>query len=261
MSTKSLSDMISQFDIKSITKIATLLFPLTVLSQAYEPDACDASNPELKQLVNGGTIPSLYLHGCGPGWTDVISSSYLKASGKPPSKPESPESDSELLEEWEDYRYAYDLWTCKYSAYNLSDENTSTALVEGVEGNGIGEIVIVSSLDLSRPIEIWNGYGKSANLFKYNSRVKTLNVHVITAQREGATQCGTFFKNARKVKSFSVSLKDYNGYQALDVPELGTYGNESKEVGTPFWIAIEITDVYKGEKWADTCISEIRNIR
>lgn len=232
------------------------------MGQAYEPDDCGQANPELKQLLNGEGLEQMYFDGCGPGWTDALSTSFLKSSGKPPQKPIIPEPEGELDDAWEDYRYQYDLWTCKYAAYNLSDGDTRTAWVEGVDGHGVCEFVMVPSIDLSRPIYIWNGYGKSENLYNYNSRVKAANIHVIKGGYAGATQCGTYYVDIEKVARFQVQLKDMNDYQLLDVQQLTEFGEggSMREEGMNYWLGLEILEVYPGTKWSDTCISEIKNI-
>ncbi len=232
------------------------------LSQAYEPDPCIGSGNEMiKGLVNGQTLDKIYLDGCGPGWSDGVASSYLKASGTPPAKPAGPQETDGVNEIWEDYSLAYDQWTCSYAPVNLTDGSKSTAWVEGEKEYGIGEVVLVSGIDLNRPLRIWNGYGKSEKLFQYNSRVKLARIHIIEGKIEGATQCGSLFNDLNAVTSIEIDLEDKNGYQKLTIPtfQRRSYQIDGQEWEYRYWLALEILDVYPGTKWKDTCISEISN--
>lgn len=247
---------------KNVLFFGMLLPSVLTMAQAYEPDSCDGTgNVELKNWTEGKEVSSLYLFGCGPGWADNISTSFLKASGKPPAKPVAAGVEYEIDEEWEDYLIAYDEWTCKYGANNLMDGNPATAWVEGVKGYGVGEIVMIVDVDLKRAIQIWNGYGKSEALHKYNGRVKSANTYVVRSQYGGATQCGTVYSNFLPVASSRVELKDHNGFQTLIVPdfEKETYEFQGSQREYDYWLALEILDVYPGTKWEDTCISEVRN--
>ena len=89
---------------------------------------------------------------CGAGEYSVSASSSLKSQGK----------------------NAYDI-------KNISDFSYQTAWVEGVKGYGIGEFIEFSFVP-KHPrvtvIKIANGYIKSKNTWKNNSRVKKLKMYV-----------------------------------------------------------------------------------
>ena len=214
---------------------------------------CKEANPQLKTLFKGETLERLYIHNCyGPG-LQAMSSSYLKAGG---TAPKIIEYEDEIPDDSE-----YVAWTCKYSMGNISDDNTATTWVEGVDGYGFGEVLVVPCLDLTKPIKIWGGYGKSSNSFYNNSRPKQVRLIIIQAEIDGATQYGTIYKNLRMVSQSQVELADVNGYQALEIPyyKPETYEKNSQPWEYNYFLGLEIVEVYKGSKWDDTCISEIRN--
>ena len=185
---------------------------------------------------------------------------------------------------------------CRYAPKSTTDGNPATAWVEGAKGSGIGaEIIIPRLLDLNRPVELWAGYGKSETLFYANNRPKKVLVSVLKAKGWGdwfeahdATGCSGGYGAFQVAASHTVLLKDFNGYQELklphfviemyrDFPEVyyrmdGTdrhfYEERVKAGGEPikeaFWdyayfLKLEILEVYKGTKYDDTCISEIKN--
>ena len=141
------------------------------------------------------------------------------------------------------------------------DGNTATAWVEGASGQEVGEVVMIPRLDLDKPIQFWNGYGKSEKLYQYNSRVKKARMHIFRGKFQGAGNCGAAFKEIIKVASLDVNLLDRNGFQPLGVPtfQKDKFDYQSQQWDYSYWLAIEIVSVYPGSKWADTCISEVRN--
>lgn len=83
-----------------------------------------------------------------------------------------------------------------YSAYRLFDKNMTTAWVEGVKGNGIGEYILIGQKKtLPDKIHINNGYQKTESLYYKNSRPKTLKLSLYVAYRLPAdvTELGGYF--------------------------------------------------------------------
>lgn len=117
-----------------------------------------------------------------------------------------------------------------YSVYNLFDARKEFTWCEGVTGDGLGE-----KLTFNLPTEqtvtglrLWNGYQRSLKHFKANGRAKQVKV-----------SDGTH--------SELITLKD-------------SYGVQEVRFQTPFRttpLTLEIVAVYKGEKYADLCISEL----
>lgn len=132
-----------------------------------------------------------------------------------------------------------------YSASNAHDLNYKTAWIEGVPGYGIGE-----SLTYHFPPEnpritkiiVVNGYVKSKNSWAENSRVKTLKMYL-------------------NDKPFAIlNLEDTRQEQEFEFDPIGNGDRTDwkKLKSLPPWtIKFEIIDVYKGDKFADTAITEI----
>jgi hypothetical protein len=119
-----------------------------------------------------------------------------------------------------------------YRGDNLADSNMNTAWVEGVSGDGIGEVLRFSFDQpiLINQIVIANGYNKSPSVYSKNNRVKSFDVRTSTG----------FTKR--------VQVVDRGGYQVLDLPSLG-------EV---LWVSLTLTSVHRGTKYRDTAISELQ---
>jgi hypothetical protein len=132
-----------------------------------------------------------------------------------------------------------------YTASNAHDLSYKTAWVEGVEGYGIGEF-LVYHFPPENPritkIIVVNGYVKSDKTWRENSRVKQLKMYV-------------------NDKPFAIlHLEDSKHEQEFSVEPIGNgnRGDFTKLKANPWWtMKFEIVDVYKGEKYADTAITEI----
>ncbi len=128
-----------------------------------------------------------------------------------------------------------------YEAMNVADFDDSTAWVEGVKGDGIGESI---TLTLKKPTEVNQigiipGYSKSRELYFANNRVAEVKIvldNSDTVTRSLVDEYLFFSTNSPKA------------YQMI---ELGKNNKPVKE------IKIIITKVYKGTKYDDTCITEI----
>jgi len=132
-----------------------------------------------------------------------------------------------------------------YSAKNIHDLNYKTAWIEGVPGYGIGEFVtyhIPPQNPRITEIIVVNGYVKTEKSWKENSRVKKLKMYIDD-------------------KPFTIlNLKDTRNEQHFKFEPLG-YGDREdwdKLQTKPWWtIKLEILEVYKGDKYDDTAITEI----
>ncbi len=132
-----------------------------------------------------------------------------------------------------------------YSAKNIHDLNYETAWIEGVPGYGIGEYITYYFPPQNPRITdiiIVNGYVKSQTAWQDNSRVKKLKMYLDS-----------------KVIAI-LNLADSRQEQTFKFDPLG-YGNK-KDWKTfqakPWWtIKFEIVEVYKGDKYDDTAITEI----
>ena len=133
-----------------------------------------------------------------------------------------------------------------YEGNNISDFSYKTAWVEGKKGYGIGEFIefsFVPEHPRITTIKIANGYVKSRKSWKNNSRVKKLKIFI------NDSIYGII--NLKDVYSLqSIYLKNPVGYPPRDDFE--------NFQSIPNWkIKFEILEVYKGDKYDDTVISEI----
>lgn len=125
-----------------------------------------------------------------------------------------------------------------YSPSNLGDYSLSSAWVEGVKGYGVGEkitITIKGSPDQKdipfTGLDVVNGYAKSRQAWQANSRVKTLKL-VHNGQPR-----------------FLIHLLDTRTPQSVALPGMRVSGGDI--------LTLEIVEVFPGDKYQDTAISEI----
>jgi uncharacterized caspase-like protein len=119
-----------------------------------------------------------------------------------------------------------------YKPTNLADHNRQTAWVEGRSGYGIGEWVVVEleRAKTIRGIELSNGYTKSGDIFKKNSRVQEMEV-ILSSGR-----------------TWRITVKDTDQSQYVPL----------EDAGEATWVQLRILSVFKGSKYSDTAISELR---
>ncbi|WP_308697496.1 Ig-like domain-containing protein [uncultured Thomasclavelia sp.] len=118
-----------------------------------------------------------------------------------------------------------------YSANNLIDQNNSTAWSDGIDGDGIGEtLTFVFEQESSiNEINILNGYCKSEDLYYKNSRIKKVTLIFDDGEEQ-------------------IDIEDiYNQSQSFKLANQ----HQSKQM------VLRIDEVYAGNKYSDTCVSEI----
>ncbi|MEP2773511.1 MAG: hypothetical protein ABJH05_15270 [Fulvivirga sp.] len=132
-----------------------------------------------------------------------------------------------------------------YSVKNAHDLSYETAWVEGVSGYGVGEYIeyhFKPENPRITEIIIVNGYVKSDNAWKNNSRVKKLKVYIDNKQHA------------------ILALEDSKAEQHFKVDPVGYGDREDFELlkkKPGFTMKFEILEVYPGLKWDDTAITEI----
>ena len=133
----------------------------------------------------------------------------------------------------------------KYSASNSHDLSYKTAWIEGALGYGIGEYLLYCFPPENPRITkiiIVNGYVKSEKVWKENSRVKKLKMYI-------------------NDKAFAIlNLVDTRQEQTFSFAPIGNSDrkNWEKLKSKPWWtMKFEIMDVYKGDKYDETAITEI----
>ena len=128
----------------------------------------------------------------------------------------------------------------RYAAENAHDFSIVTAWVEGVEGNGEGEYIkyaFPGTCPRITTVLIHNGYVKNWDVWRDNGRVKKLLM---------------YYNDKPYV---ILHLQDTANLQSFDV---GILGHEERSEASPAWsIKFEILEVYPGEKYEDTVITEI----
>ena len=127
-----------------------------------------------------------------------------------------------------------------YQASNIDDYNLHTAWVEGVEGSGINEWVEFrfdpknwqdSKLEIDG-LFLYNGYRKSPKSWKENARIKQLKV--------------------------SINGNDFKLLELHDAVNQQSISFEPIALSTLQTIRFTILEVYEGEKYQDTALSELR---
>ena len=128
----------------------------------------------------------------------------------------------------------------KYAADNAHDFSIVTAWVEGVEGNGEGEYIkyaFPGTCPRITTVLIHNGYVKNWDVWRDNGRVKKLLMYY-----NDKPYVVLNLKNTMHLQRF----------------EVGILGHEERSEASPAWsIKFEILEVYPGEKYEDTAITEI----
>jgi hypothetical protein len=155
---------------------------------------------------------------CGGGPDSVSASSYLKSN----------------------------IATIDYLPRNAHDFSFKTAWVEGVPGYGTGEYLVYyfkPTAPRITTINIANGYVKSKKAYRENSRVKKLKMYIDD-------------------KPFAIlNLKDTLLEQSFNFEPIGRFNPDVKLEALeklPGWtMKFEILEVYKGDKYDETAISEI----
>jgi len=132
-----------------------------------------------------------------------------------------------------------------YNSENLKDFSFKTAWVEGVDGYGIGEY-IEYSFEPTHPrltkIFLVNGYVKSKKAWKNNSRVKKIKMYL------------------NDIPYAIINLKNIYSEQYFEVDPIGHSDRKDVEKlkqQDKIILKFEILEVYKGEKYDDTAITEI----
>ena len=125
-----------------------------------------------------------------------------------------------------------------YKAENAHDFNHRSVWVEGAGGQGIGEWLeyeFPGRCPRITKVEILNGHVKNDKVWRENSRVKSLKMYYMG-------------------KPYAIlDLEDSRTLQCFNVGVLGPHDDAA-----PNWtLRFEILEVYPGEKFADTVISEL----
>ncbi|HAA10275.1 MAG TPA: hypothetical protein DCE41_00730 [Cytophagales bacterium] len=140
-----------------------------------------------------------------------------------------------------------------YSVENLLDGDLSTAWVEGVEGTGVGESVVLE-FD-NQPwggLAIINGYPKSEGTYTTNGRIKKLRLEVEHCYYGETSNVRTFEQEFTFEDRPYIPLSEDNLFEVLEVlHEIGDVPDLLQK------ITLTILEVHPGSKYTDTCLAEI----
>lgn len=245
--------------------IFCLFYP--VWAQMETPPPCiQIANTDwyaLAETKPGDTIDTWISHHYWDSWKHTTS--ILPAEGKPPQKPyKSYEGlSNEEIEEYVQWEKKYSEWSCMYGPECVIDGDSSTAWCEGVDGLGIGEVIVVY-IGNAQQIGIWPGFGKSDRLFQLNGRPRILRLHILQAIHQSPTQMDVNIGPFTKLAESVIQLSDRNAMQIVHLPKYSLLEKKEEaeyvEVLNPVYLALEIVDVYPGTKYQDTLITEINPI-
>ena len=130
-----------------------------------------------------------------------------------------------------------------YKANNISDDDPTTAWVEGNNDYGIGEFLEFQDWFVFgyREVYILNGYQSSKTAWENNSRVKEIEISF-----NGKILCSVILGDVMGLQTFVLTT---------DIIKFIESNNEIE--GSSKTVKFTIIDVYPGLKWKDTAISEI----
>ncbi|WP_010244995.1 NADase-type glycan-binding domain-containing protein [Acetivibrio cellulolyticus] len=148
-----------------------------------------------------------------------------------------------------------------YNVVNLTDGKLDTAWGEGAPDWGMGQSIEFELDNVSlNMIGIANGYRKNQYVYYANNRVKKLKVEVETVIKN--TDTGELKEGTKLEKIVNLDDKTYYKSNYLESVDLIFHHNDledvkDNEIRLARKIRLEILDVYRGNKYNDTCISEV----
>lgn len=139
----------------------------------------------------------------------------------------------------------------RYSANKAFDGNPATSWVEGRDDDGIGEKIGFTFSKMNR-ISLLPGFG-DARYFSLNNRVKRATLKIYEVAGVGAHQCGVNIGFEKLVKTLDLKFRDLMEMQEFHV-------GLDREAPRGYVGVLEIVEVFRGSRWRDTCIAEIKII-
>ncbi|MFP4114629.1 MAG: NADase-type glycan-binding domain-containing protein [Spirochaetales bacterium] len=173
-----------------------------------------------------------------------------------------------------DYPYTGD-----YGMQVLFDGDQYTGWSEGTDGDGTGEALWLEIEAGCDTLLLKNGFGRSMDLFSKNNRVASLDVTLWIGYLPAAmvTEHGPLYVVADTGQQESLRIEDNREVQehrfAFDYEAAQRRGLQLEdrfmgfavEEDLPpsiekmvFLLRMEITGVYRGNRWNDTCLTELR---
>lgn len=194
---------------------------------------CTAAGPAAVQATGGGGVP-----GVSPAESPAVPEKASEGTGEPkhrwrPLRSAEATATSFLQNNWSRYEENY------HPNYVL-DGNPATAWVEGSDGFGEGDAITIplSAVAHARAVRlrIWNGYQKSMHLWTKNAMPEKVDITVLDPHGQLV------------VRTERTLTKTWGPQEVvIDIPPKQVLASVTLSIGT----------VYKGEKFDDTCISDI----
>lgn len=240
-----------------------LVLTASAFAQVYEASPCVAV-PALATELAAGTVTQITPR--GPTMRMAIASSVLAATPSLVLDPVAVRAAAKGSLFGDDEEFATvmaDARTCVYGAPNVIDGDPATAWCEGAAGVGVGEVVMVEIP--AGELEIRTGYTRSPERYRQNARPRRVEVVLLGPGYEPMVQ-GTMHAAMPVLGRSELEFADLDAWQPLPLPawsvtplaELpgppGSYPVNQR----PRFLAIRILTAWPGEKWEDTCISEVR---
>ena len=160
-----------------------------------------------------------------------------------------------------------------YEYHNIQDNDLSTAWVEGVDGSGINEWVIIpidlngyyfsysdgnQKKKLNISLKINNGFCKNDKTYFSNNRIKKSRIDIYEVPiLEFEDQRGTqAIDSPINISKNEFIFADNSEEQLFDIP-IELSGNFINDGHVCLFLKLTILEVYPGKKYNDTCISEL----
>ncbi len=157
----------------------------------------------------------------------------------------------------------------RYAVANLLDGDPATAWCEGKRGRGEGEAITIrfetKEQEYCSPegIAIVPGYAKSAETYLQNGRVSKLRIEACDDPSSYAV-ISSYPSNTYNRSAFFIET-DRNFMPSGDVEEKGgkwaTNNGASRKEPIPSCLRFTILETAPGERFSDTCISELALVR
>ena len=167
----------------------------------------------------------------------------------------------------------------EYGMQSLFDGDQYSGWSEGVGGDGTGEVLWMEITAGCDTLLIKNGFSRSMDLFYKNNRVQSLDVSLWIGYLPAGmvTEYGPLYVAAPAGQYETLRLEDIREVQehqfVFDYEAARRKGRQLEEKfvkyakgedlppsaeKTVFLLRMEITEVYPGNLWNDTCLTELR---
>lgn len=160
--------------------------------------------------------------------------------------------------------------SCRFNAYKVQDYYMRTFWCEGVDGPGIGEVIMAPIVLEKKYFFMLPGFQSLDRPFKNYSRPERIRIHYLIPREMGFTDTGgvvltrLIYNGSHEVKlgaqsgSHKVTIDNHS--ELVEIAK--SYRANSEKLNHPLFaiVAIEILSVIEGKIYKDhTCIGEIGN--